>query len=621
VQRFLGELRRRRVLNTAWFYVIGGWLLLQVAEVLQDMLPPGMMRWLLIGLAAGYPLALIVGWFFDISAEGVRRTPPLPADADVPESRFIDKVHVIGQLAIAAFVAYLLVLPQPADDVAGTPPEQRRTIAVLDFQDLNVAADDTGVGRAVAEELRQGLTRTAGLTVMGPRTSAILAAAGDERKELADDMEISSLLVGSIKNRESHLTIDARVIAIPDGQPLWQASFAGPISDGIRLQQDLMRSVIGAVAPSLDPDPVNGPRAQVGQCAEVYEMFLQGKQLILTPATDPDIRPKRERGREMLQKVIETDPDCALAWEALAVNTIRYSMPKFAQAGAMARRALDLNDKLPEAWYVLAEIAEQERRWSDSEEYFLKAIYADPTNQLANLYYAEALMARGRVKEGLRYALDAYRREPGSHVANWRMILNGMYAADWDAVLKHIQLYYEIRPAEGEWLWWEQGYALLMKGEREQALQSFADNIAPGESGFPAWYLDCVRARDDASLREALRKGLVEQMTETREQLRALLGDAPAAALSQNEKLMWMGWAVFTCDVWIGNGDLAIDLMLSQEVTELQFIAFFLPEATVLRQHPRFRKHVRDSGLLDYWREWGWSDYCEPVGEDDFRCD
>ena len=423
--------------------------------------------------------------------------------------------------------------------------------------------------------------------------------------------------MGTVERADSRLTMDARVIAVPEGKILWKASFAGPIGDAIRLQQDLMRSVIGAVAPSLDPDPVNGPRAEIGQCSEVYEAFLRGKQLILTPGTDPDIRPKRERGREMLQQVIEADPDCALAWEALAVDTIRYSMPEFAQAGAMARRALDLNDKLPEAWYVLAEIAEQERRWSDSEEFFLKAIYVDPTNQLANLYYAEALMARGRVKEGLRYALDAYRREPGSHTANWRMILNGMYAADWGAVLKHIPLYYEIRPAEGEWLWWEQGYALLMKGERERALEIFADNISAGEGGFPAWYLDCARARDDDSPRE----GVIQRMTETRAQLRAILGDTDAVPAYMDDEFIMMQWAVFTCDIWVGNGDLAIDLMLSQEVTELQFFAFFLPEATVLRQHPRFRRHVRESGLLDYWREWGWSDYCEPVGEDDFHCD
>lgn len=614
----LGELKRRRVLNTASLFVIGAWILLQVAEVLQDMLPPGFLRWLLIGLAALYPLVIVAGWFFDVSADGINRTAPLSPGETLPRPRFIDHVVLVGHLLVIAGAGYLIFAPPPpsAPPIAQAPV-QKRTIAVLDFEDLAPLSEDQLIGAALAEELRQGLTRTAGLRVMGPKTSEILLTAGDTRAAVADELEISSLLQGTVRNDNGQVTIDVKVIAIPEGQAIWQASFAGPIGDAIRLQQDLMRSVIGAVAPTLDPDPVNGPRARIGQCSEVYEMFLRGKQLILTLGTDPDIQPKRERGREMLQKVIEIDPDCALAWEALAVDTIRYSMPKFAQAGAMARRALDLNDKLPGAWYVLAEIAEQERRWSDSEEFFLKAIYADPTHQLANLYYSEALMARGRVKEALRYALDAYRREPGSHITNFRMILNGIYAADWDAVLKHIPLYYEIRPAERGSLWFEQTYALLMKGEREEALEILSDNIAAGDRGVPAWFLDCARARDD----DSLRAGLAEQMTETREQIRTLLNDSVGALDSWNDELVMTQWAVINCDIWIGLGDLAIDLLLSQEVTERQFFAFFLPEATILRQHPKFRQLVRESGLLDYWREWGWSDYCEPVGEDDFRCD
>ena len=59
--RLLGELKRRRVLNTASLFVIGAWVLLQVAEVLQDMLPPGFLRWLLIALVALYPLVIVAG--------------------------------------------------------------------------------------------------------------------------------------------------------------------------------------------------------------------------------------------------------------------------------------------------------------------------------------------------------------------------------------------------------------------------------------------------------------------------------------------------------------------------------------------------------------------------------
>jgi hypothetical protein len=54
--------------------------------------------------------------------------------------------------------------------------------------------------------------------------------------------------------------------------------------------------------------------------------------------------------------------------------------------------------------------------------------------------------------------------------------------------------------------------------------------------------------------------------------------------------------------------------------TEVVFINMFNPDGRVLRQDPRFRKLVVESGLLDYWRKWGWSDYCEPDGGS-FRCD
>ena len=99
----------------------------------------------------------------------------------------------------------------------------------------------------------------------------------------------------------------------------------------------------------------------------------------------------RERGVELLREAVAIDDQCALAWEAIAVEAIDWSFPGFVRAGAAARRALELNESLPEAWTVLAEIAEQEERWSDAEEYFLRALYADPTNTRANMFYSETL--------------------------------------------------------------------------------------------------------------------------------------------------------------------------------------------------------------------------------------
>jgi hypothetical protein len=53
--------------------------------------------------------------------------------------------------------------------------------------------------------------------------------------------------------------------------------------------------------------------------------------------------------------------------------------------------------------------------------------------------------------------------------------------------------------------------------------------------------------------------------------------------------------------------------------TEVVFMNMFHHDGGALRQDPRFREMVEESGLLDYWKRWGWADLCEPDG-DSFRC-
>ena len=72
----LREIKRRKVLQTLSLYVVGCWVVLQVIEVLSEAgLPPTTMRHVLVAMSIGFPFVLIIAWFFDISKEGVTRTP------------------------------------------------------------------------------------------------------------------------------------------------------------------------------------------------------------------------------------------------------------------------------------------------------------------------------------------------------------------------------------------------------------------------------------------------------------------------------------------------------------------------------------------------------------------
>jgi class 3 adenylate cyclase len=76
---------RRRVLQVAIPYGVGGWLLVQVAEIILDAFeaPPWVMQGLLVLLLIGFPVAVILAWIFDITpSHEIVRTQPLQAHAE-----------------------------------------------------------------------------------------------------------------------------------------------------------------------------------------------------------------------------------------------------------------------------------------------------------------------------------------------------------------------------------------------------------------------------------------------------------------------------------------------------------------------------------------------------------
>ena len=93
---------------------------------------------------------------------------------------------------------------------------------------------------------------------------------------------------------------------------------------------------------------------------------------------------------------------------------------------------------------------------------------------------------------------------------------------------------------------------------------------------------------------------------------------------------MWSNsWRLIRCGIWLEAPDITLGILLATDVetqfgdgfpNEIVFINLWHPDATVMRQDPRFRELVLETGLLDYWKNWGWADLCEPDGES-FRCD
>jgi adenylate cyclase len=141
-RNFFAELKRRNVVRMAGLYLVGAWLLVQVASTVLPMFgaPDWLPRSIVIVLAIGFIPVLIFSWVFEVTPEGLKR------DADVAPERSIapQTARRMDQMIIAVLV---LALGYFAFDkfVLGPRQQQRLpndlSIAVLPF--VNMSSDKT----------------------------------------------------------------------------------------------------------------------------------------------------------------------------------------------------------------------------------------------------------------------------------------------------------------------------------------------------------------------------------------------------------------------------------------------------------------------------------------------
>jgi TolB-like protein/tetratricopeptide (TPR) repeat protein len=591
-------MRRRRVLRTASYYVVGAWLLMQVADIVIPALelPESAMRYLLFALSLGFPVSLLAGWFLDITATGIRVTQS--TEEELPPLRLQDYATLVVVVFVAGVIIYSFWPTRPSTiPIPGA-------VAVMPFTD---EADSNGhsIGESLAVEIIGSLKRVPGLWVPGQDSSFRFRDL--DPLSVGQALKVGAILTGSVHRSEGHVEIIAELFGTGDGRRIWSSSFEGPFTDLLQTQTAIVDAIVTTLSPTLDSRPTQESRMQTAACSAVYDKYLRARHLTRTDGIGAyEIRAK---GIALLTEAVDQEPNCALAWAGLATAHVaatptsqgaqrfeRGLMP----AAAAARRALELDDSLAEAWIVLAEIAEQNANWIESEDMFLKALYAEPTDPMANAMYSEALAARGRVNDALHYGLEAYRYDPASRTVAFKVALAAKMSGDAERAIEFGTLMKELSERA-----WYDGFAeiargYMLKGEVDRALEIYRQY----PELVPEWFLGCAQAQADPSLLPQASADLI-------------------TANQESEKPGFDEWWIIVCGTWLVETDLVVDLLLGSAegeiLTEAQFFPWFFPEAKALRQNEGFRALVVDSGLLDYWRVVAWSDYCQPDG-DSFKC-
>jgi TolB-like protein/Tfp pilus assembly protein PilF len=486
MKAFLKELRSRNVDRAALAYAGAAWLLAQGGQLLADAYQWSgwVIRALLAALMLGFPLVLMLAWFFEWTPTGLVAEGSTAATSAI-RLRTRRKLDVAIALVLLAALGYLAATRDWRS--AGSPPAPvapPATLAVLPFKPLLAAMRDEALELGMTDTLIARLSSIEEVTVRP--LSSVRRYGGLEQDALAAgrELEVASVLDGSIQQLDDRLRVTVRLLSVSDGRQLWSAQFDEQRDDVFAVQDSIATRVLDALAVRLSASDRRRAERFRSRDPEAWHLYVMARGLWPTRKVE-----STDRAISYLERAIELEPQHPLLHAGLAeCYTIKAVFgtepprPWFARAKAAVERALELDPELPDALLTRAHLrAHYDLDWAGAEEEYAAVVAADPGN--ANAHYRLGLMRgfSGRIEEGQSELAVARQLEPhwAPAIANsaflWTLAGRNAEAEARRAI--------EIDPGF-PYAQSILGRALVGQGRYEEALELFRTRRTPGPRGY-----------------------------------------------------------------------------------------------------------------------------------------
>jgi TolB-like protein/tetratricopeptide (TPR) repeat protein len=379
---FFAELKRRKVYSVAIAYVVGGWALAQgIAQVLPVFDTPNwMVRFLVVLIVLGFPVALTLSWFFDFTRYGIVRTP--------------DRAL------------------QPTVDAVDSSASLEKSIAVLPFKDLSAGPERDYLGEGIAEEILTALSKVGNLRVAARRSSFWFKDRDAQLGEVASKLNVDHVVEGSIRRDGNRIRVTAELTECAKGFTLWSETFEREFQGIFALQDEITCAIVDALKLKLEIAPVTARAHSM----EAYDLYLRGMFLSDKSSEEP-----LRKSLEFFQRALDTDPRFARAWTGTAKSWLwladAYVKPleAYSKVREAAVNAINIDDNEAEAHVYLAE-TKRILDWdlSGAEAEYLRAFEIDSNSTSSNYFIAAFYAAIGEREKALTYLSRTAKIDPAS---------------------------------------------------------------------------------------------------------------------------------------------------------------------------------------------------------------
>jgi adenylate cyclase len=432
---FFTELKRRNVVRMAGLYLVGAWLLVQVAGTVLPMFgaPDWLPRSIVILLAIGFIPALIFSWIFELTPEGLKRDEEVaPEQSIAPQTaRRMDRmIIVVLALALGYFAFDKFALGPRRENAqsktALEPNESRsianaKSIAVLPFENLSDDKQNEYFAEGVQDEILTRLAKVADLKVISRTSTQRFKSAPADLREIAKQLGVTNILEGSVQKSNEQVRVNVQLINALTDTHLWAESYDRKLIDIFAVESDVAQRIVSSLEAKLSGSEQRMMNARPTENTEAYQFYLKGR-FFWNKRTGDDLK----TAADLFQRAIDADPSYAGAYAALAATDLLIpvfgagpSKEFLAKATTTARRAIELDETSAEAHSVLAMVLLFDLNFVESEAEFKRAIQLNPNYATAHQWYGNSfLTSLGRFDEAIREGERSIQLDPLSLVIN-----------------------------------------------------------------------------------------------------------------------------------------------------------------------------------------------------------
>ena len=464
---FFNELKRRNVYKVGAAYAVAGWLLVQViTQVFPIYEISAHAQRIFVGvIVAGFPVALLLAWLFDITPQGLVRTDALQVDDEIPQARR-ERTGADHRLNYGLGALLLLAIAFVMSEQAGlisagpTAPEPTATaepsIAVLPFVNESGDKDQQYFSDGLSEDLITALSQSAGLRVIGRSSSFRFRESHEDAKSIGALLGVAHLLEGSVRRVGDVVRINAALVAASDGRTLWSQHYDRPYVDLFKLQDEITASVAVALQAKLTPaiGAVEQSDRPPSGNLEAYNAFLLGRQFSerFTAEDQPKAIASYERAVSLDPQYAQAYVALSFAWHSLGANFVEGTQAASAheKGRAALKQALALQPDLAEAHSRQAmSLMFDEHDWKAAEEEARRAVKLSPKSYDSLTAMGLVLMATGRAAEAVEQFEAARADDPLRHSSY--LFLAMLYAGrgDLEAAERSAQIGLNNQPTDG----------------------------------------------------------------------------------------------------------------------------------------------------------------------------